>query len=97
VYLNVYLIEEIKTQEGFEEIMDRSPALQTGTGKELVARAIHSHSRHVHELADVIECSVIVSRGSSLEPGDWITSPAKDPAGGRQTLRETERAETLVA
>jgi formate hydrogenlyase transcriptional activator len=52
---------------------------------------------NIRELANVIERSVIVSRGSSLELGDWITSPSRDSAGSQQTLRETERAEILAA
>jgi formate hydrogenlyase transcriptional activator len=48
---------------------------------------------NVRELANVLERSVIVSRGSSLELGDWVTLPVEPiqmrrESGGRELSRE---------
>ena len=65
---------------------------------------------NIRELGNVIERSVIVSRGAALELGDWVgpaaTAPPREPSGGHpgmrppaggagQTLEETERARIL--
>jgi transcriptional regulator with GAF, ATPase, and Fis domain len=76
----VYLLEEVKQQQGFEEIVGRSPALQralrqveqvaptdtsvlilgeTGTGKELIARAIHGLSRRKDRPMVTVNCGAI--------------------------------------
>jgi PAS domain S-box-containing protein len=77
---NVYLMEEVKQQQGFEEIVGRSPALQrvlrqveqvaptdttvlvtgeTGTGKELIARAIHNLSARKERPLVTVNCGAI--------------------------------------
>jgi formate hydrogenlyase transcriptional activator len=77
---NIYLLEEVKQHQGFEEIIGRSPALQrvlrqveqvaptdttvlitgeTGTGKELVARAIHNMSARKHRPMITVNCGAI--------------------------------------
>ena len=77
---NVYLIEEIKTQHGFEEIVGKSAMLrkvlgqveqvaptdttvlitgETGTGKELVARALHNLSRRRERPMVTVNCGAI--------------------------------------
>ncbi len=77
---NVYLIEEIKTRHGFEEIVGRTAALkkvqslveqvaptdstvlitgETGTGKELVARAVHNLSTRRERPLVTVNCGTI--------------------------------------
>ena len=77
---NIYLLEEVKQHQGFEEIIGRSPVLQralrqveqvaptdttvlilgeTGTGKELVARAIHNLSARKDRPMVTVNCGAI--------------------------------------
>lgn len=77
---NVYLQEEIRTEQNFEEIVGNSPALltvlrklehvaptdstvliygETGTGKELIARAIHSRSARKDRPLVRVDCGAI--------------------------------------
>jgi PAS domain S-box-containing protein len=77
---NLYLQEEIKGSNNFEEIVGQSPALtavldnvrrvavtdstvlimgETGTGKELIARAIHSNSRRKDKPLIKINCAAL--------------------------------------
>jgi len=77
---NVYLMEEVKQQQGFEEIVGRSPALErvlrqveqvapagttvlitgeTGSGKELIARAIHNLSPRRERPMVTVNCGAI--------------------------------------
>jgi formate hydrogenlyase transcriptional activator len=77
---NVYLQEEIRTEQNFEEIVGNSPALlavlrkveqvaltdstvliygETGTGKELIARAIHDRSPRTNRALVRVNCSAI--------------------------------------
>jgi formate hydrogenlyase transcriptional activator len=77
---NVYLQEEIRTEQNFEEIVGNSPALlavlhkveqvaptdstvliygETGTGKELIARAIHDRSPRKDRTLVTMNCSAI--------------------------------------
>ena len=77
---NIYLIEEIKTRHGFEEIVGKSQILrkvlgqveqvaptdstvlitgETGTGKELVARAVHNLSRRKERPIVTVNCGAI--------------------------------------
>jgi DNA-binding NtrC family response regulator len=49
---------------------------------------------NIRELANVIERSVIVTNGPSLQLADWITGtyePVSVGAGGSETLEELER------
>jgi PAS domain S-box-containing protein len=77
---NLYLQEEIKGNNNFEEIVGQSPVLtavldnvrrvaatdstvlivgETGTGKELIARAIHSNSRRKDKPLIKINCAAL--------------------------------------
>jgi transcriptional regulator with GAF, ATPase, and Fis domain len=77
---NIYLLEEVKQHQEFEEIIGRSPVLQralrqveqvaptdttvlvtgeTGTGKELIARAIHNLSARKHRPMVTVNCGAI--------------------------------------
>src|SRR5262249_55705110 len=77
---NIYLLEEVKQHQGFEEIIGRSPVLQrvlrqveqvaptdttvlitgeTGTGKELIARAIHNLSARKDRPMVTVNCGAI--------------------------------------
>jgi len=79
---NIYLQEEIRTQQNFEEIAGTSAAIQkvfrniekvaptdttvlitgeTGTGKELVARAIHSSSPRKESALISVNCAALPS------------------------------------
>ena len=51
---------------------------------------------NIRELANIVERSVIVSRGPKLELGDWITTQDPLPeAAESQTMRDTERSHIL--
>lgn len=53
---------------------------------------------NIRELANIIERSVIVSQGSTLELGDWITSHTPPPAAvSGRTLQDAERIHILAA
>jgi formate hydrogenlyase transcriptional activator len=54
---------------------------------------------NVRELANVIERSVIVSRGTSLELGDWIapqSAPTQSRSEQAERLEDVERAHILA-
>ncbi|HEU5040997.1 MAG TPA: sigma 54-interacting transcriptional regulator, partial [Gemmatimonadales bacterium] len=61
--------------------------------KSLDALTAYDWPGNVRELANIVERSVIVSSGHTLEVGDWLTS---QPTATR-TLRETEREQILAA
>jgi transcriptional regulator with GAF, ATPase, and Fis domain len=77
---NTYLLEEVKTNYNFEEIIGNSPSIrevlnkviqvapveatvliggETGTGKELIARAIHNMSARRNKLLVKINCACL--------------------------------------
>jgi PAS domain S-box-containing protein len=77
---NIYLQEEIKSRQNFEEIIGGSPAIkkvfeniekvartdstvlitgETGTGKELVARAIHNRSKRAKSALITVNCAAL--------------------------------------
>jgi transcriptional regulator with GAF, ATPase, and Fis domain len=52
----------------------------------------------VRELANVLERSVIVSRGNSLELGEWVAMPAEAPAASRDSgARDLSREQIIDA
>jgi formate hydrogenlyase transcriptional activator len=61
--------------------------------KTLEALTAYDWPGNVRELANIVERSVIVSQGQTLEVGDWLTS---QPAAPR-TLKENERDQILAA
>jgi DNA-binding NtrC family response regulator len=61
--------------------------------KSLDALTAYDWPGNVRELANIVERSVIVSQGQTLEVGDWLT--ARAPAA--RTLKETEREQILAA
>jgi predicted ATPase/transcriptional regulator with GAF, ATPase, and Fis domain len=61
--------------------------------KTLDALTAYDWPGNVRELANIVERSVIVSQGRTLEVGDWLTP---QPRAGR-TLKETEREQILAA
>ena len=80
--------------------------IETIPADTLVALSAYNWPGNIRELGNVIERSVIVSRGGTLELGDWIVpqasgrpaaaETASTPGGGR-TLEQLERARILEA
>ena len=53
---------------------------------------------NVRELANVLERSVIISRGTTLELGDWVSLPVDPiPVRGDTTLQEVTRQRIIEA
>jgi predicted ATPase/transcriptional regulator with GAF, ATPase, and Fis domain len=83
--------------------------IETIPASTLAALSAYEWPGNIRELGNVIERSVIVSRGSALELGDWIapqaangghsgtpaTSPGSAESGAGRTLEETERSRIL--
>jgi predicted ATPase/transcriptional regulator with GAF, ATPase, and Fis domain len=108
--LNVFPIDTPPLRERKEDIptLVRHFVLRHGTklGRriETIPRPIlhaltaYDWPGNVRELANVIERSVIISRGATLELGDWGTAAAPDALeAGETTLKETERQAILRA
>ena len=75
-----------------------SKPIETIPKHTLDALTAYAWPGNVRELANIIERSVIVSRGPTLELGDWITSRGPDPAASSaQTLQDAERGHILEA
>jgi formate hydrogenlyase transcriptional activator len=63
----------------------------------LDALAAYDWPGNVRELGNVIERSVIISRGTTLELGDWLAGQRAVSGGGlrARTLEEVERAHII--
>jgi predicted ATPase len=72
--------------------------IETIPAEALDALVAYDWPGNVRELGNVIERSVLVSRGRQLELGDWIPVPrvSNGDGGGARQLQEVERAHILA-